>query len=72
MTMPPVDPGALAPQSFQLPAAADRRQNQGSTFTVALLAAGKDGCACKTCQLLILLRNQMVDEAEASLNAPDG
>jgi len=72
MTMPPVDPGAAALASFQLPPAADRRQKAGSLFTVALLAAGKDGCACRSCQILTKLRDQMVEEVEADIDAPNG
>jgi len=72
MTMPSVDPNALGPGSFQLPAAADRRQRHGSLFTAALFAAGKDDCQCKACLYLKRLRDRMVDEAEDLLSATDG
>lgn len=72
MNIPALGPADSLATGFQLPSPDSRRARSGSLFTAALLSAGKESCTCRACQLLARLRDLMVDEAEASLDAGQG
>ena len=63
MAMPPSYPGGLAGPDLQISGPGEHRSNVGQIFTLAVLAAGRGGCDCKSCQLL----KRVVDEMEAAL-----
>lgn len=72
MTQPGPFPAAMPALAGAPPPAAAQTPQMGQLFTVALFQAGKDGCACKSCGYLVKIRDQMMETAEASLNARTG
>ena len=72
MAMPAGYPAAIPPLAGAPPPAAAQTPQMGQLFTVALFQAGKDGCGCKSCAYLVKIRDQMMETAEASLNAGTG
>lgn len=72
MSMPPNYPTGIPGLVAAPPPAGAQTPQMGQLFTVALLQAGQEDCACKSCQYLKRIRTIMLENAEASLGAREG
>ena len=69
MTIPnlPAPPGPLISEAPS--ETTGRRVNSGQLFTMAMLKAGRDGCNCASCKILLEIVTMMEADVEARIDA---